>query len=274
MALNSASYFSNGIVGAPQTGADVNVLETHANPRFALGTKFERQDGNVYRYAYVSTATNAGSVVAPTFTDAGFTTLDNAVIDPASAVAVAGENIQVGNVGSHYIQVTQASIAANQYKGSYLTIEDGSGEGFIYRIKGNTATGNPASGDIRIELCDPIKVRVSPNTDITVVPAQMNSVVAATAATNTATCGILQATTTASLPFAWVLTAGVGAALQDGTLAAGDPLVLSRNTAGAVMQFGGGGTGFSSFIGENFVGFCIQPGATTEFATVKIALEG
>lgn len=273
MALNSNSTFSNGIVGVPQVGADVNIYDTHANPAFALGTKFERQDGNVYRYAYVGAATAAGTMVAADFSDAGVVTTDNAVIDPASAVAVAGENVAPGAVGSHYVEITLAAITANQFKGSYLVIEDGSGEGFQYRIKGNTATGNPASGNIRIELFDPIKVRLSPNTDIIIVPALTNSCVAATVATDAVAVGVLCSTTTASLPFAWVQTAGVATVLQDGTLALGDPLVMSRNTAGAVMQFGGGGTGFSSYIGESFVGECIQPGASGEYAVIKLNLE-
>lgn len=273
MALNSSSYFSNAIVGVPQVGTDVNVLETHANPKFALGTKFERQDGNVYRYAYVNTAVAAGRMVAADFSDAGVVVTDNIVIDPASAVAVAGESVKPGDVGSHYVQITLASISANQFKGGYLAIEDGSGEGYQYRIKGNTATGTPASGDIRIELYDQIKVRLSPNTDIIIVPQLTNSCVSATTATDAVAVGVLQADTTASLPFAWVQTAGVATCLQDGTLALGDPLVMSRNTAGAVMQFGGGGTGFSSFIGEAFVGECIQPGGTGEYAVIKLNLE-
>lgn len=273
MALNSDSYFSNAIQGVPQVGSDVNILETHAAPKFALGTKFERQDGNVYRYAYVNTATNAGTMVAADFSDAGVVVTDNIVIDPASAVAVAGETIAPGAVGSHYVEITLAAVTANQFAGGYLAIEDGSGEGFLYRIKGNTATGTPASGNIRIELYDPIKVRLSPNSDIIIAPCATNSVVAATTATDAVAVGVLCATTTASLPFAWVQTAGTALCLQDGTLALGDPLVMSRNTAGSVMQFGGGGTGFSSFIGEAFVGECIQPGGTGEYALIKLNLE-
>ena len=65
------------------------------------------------------------------------------VVASASAVAVPAEYpILPGQVGSHYIEATIASIAANKYQGGYLITTGGTGLGQTYRIVGNTATGN------------------------------------------------------------------------------------------------------------------------------------
>lgn len=273
MALDSGRYFGNPIVGQPGAGADINVYDTHATPHYQVGFGFTRGDGNKFRYAYTDAATNAGSVVAPVFANSGIATTDNAVIAPASAVAVSGEVIKPGSAGSRYVEWTKSGISQNQLAGGYFITEDGSGKGYTYRIKGNTATDNPATGNIRIELYEKLNATLSPNTDVTIVPCMWNDVKTATVATDWAAAGVLMATTTSSKPYAWVCTHGVVAALQDGTVVGGDQLVLSRNTAGAVMTAGGGTTDVASLVGEQNLGYCIQTGATTEWVTMYLILE-
>jgi len=63
MALNSATYYSNGIQGQPMAGADVNIFDTHSAPKYAAGYLVERSDGSRFRYCHVGTATNAGNDV-------------------------------------------------------------------------------------------------------------------------------------------------------------------------------------------------------------------
>lgn len=274
MALNAASYFGNSIAGTMQVGADVNIMETNASPKYGIGQGFTRVDGNKYRYSYVGAATNAGSVVAPVFASSGKATTDNIVIASASAVAVEAQRpILPGQVGSNYVELTIASVTAGQFKGSYFITEDGSGRGYTYRVRGNTATGDPASGNIRLQLWEPIKAVVSPNTDITIVPCMYNDLKTATVATDWAVAGVLCSTTTASLPYAWICTHGVIGALQDGTIVGGDQVALSRATAGAVSVYGQGDTNEAALIGEQILGYCVQIGANTEFATVYLQIE-
>ena len=63
MALNTTNYYSNSIQGSPQAGVDIDVTAAHSAPKYALGFKIDRADGNIYRYCYVGTATNAGNLV-------------------------------------------------------------------------------------------------------------------------------------------------------------------------------------------------------------------
>lgn len=274
MALNSSTYFTNSIVGQPQAGADVNIYDTHASPRYPVGFGFTRGDGNKYRYSYVGTATSAGRVMAPIFASSGLSTDDNHVVAPASAIVVPFEpTIQAGTAGSHFIEYTISAIAANKYRGGYFITEDGSGKGYTYRIKGNSATGDPASGNIRIQLYEPLKESLTVNTDVTIVPSMFNDLKTATVSTDWAAIGVLCSTTTASLPYAWVCTHGVIGALQDGTITGGDQVALSRGTAGAVAAFGNGTTDVASLFGEQILGYAIQAGATAEIVTIYLQLE-
>lgn len=274
MALNSLSYFTNSVVGQMQVGADINIMETNASPKFAVGLGFTRSDGNKYRYAHIGTATNAGSVVAPIFASSGKATTDNIVIASSAAVVVEAQRpILPGQPGSNFVELTLASITAGQFKGSYFITEDGSGRGFTYRVRGNTATGDPASGNIRLQLWEPLKAQLSPNTDITIVPSMYNDLKTATVATDWAVAGVLCSTTTASLPYGWICTHGVIGTLQDGTITGGDQVALSRATAGAVSTFGQGDTSVAALVGEQIIGYCVQTGATTEFASIYLQIE-
>lgn len=272
MTLNSTRYFSNSIVGTPLVGADINIYETHAVPKYNVGFGFTRADGNMYRYGYANAGIANGLLVAPTFASAGLATLDNSVVVPASAVLPAGEIIYPGRVGSRYVEVTTTA-TANQYSGGYFITEDGSGEGYSYRIKGNTATGNPATGNIRIELYELIKANVSDDTDITIVPNLWNDVVVADPSTNVMVAGASCSTTTSTKPYGWFCTKGVCAIKQTGTIVLGQGVQLSVVGNGCVATWGMQYTTLSSILGVAQVGVCMAVGADTEYATIKLKLE-
>lgn len=273
MALPATQRFSNATVGQTQAGADIVIYRVDTACQYAVGQGFTRADGNMYRYCSFDTTVTQGKLVAPVFANSGKATTDNVVINPTSAVVVASEYpILPGQVGSHFVEVTLASIAANQFQGGYFITEDGSGKAYSYRIRGNTATGNPASGNIRIQLYDAIAALLSPNTDIQIVPSMYNDVDVASAATNWAVAGATCASMTAGT-FGWICTHGVNPVLQDGTVTGGDPVALSAGTSGAVTAYGAGTTDVANLTGVQPVGYCIQTGATTEYASIYLQLE-
>lgn len=273
MSLNANRYFSNSIIGTPQVGADINIMETHALPKFNIGFGFTRADGNKYRYGYSSGGVEAGLLVAPTFASSGVATFDNVVILPTSAVLPPGETIYPGYAGSRYIQVTKASVAAGMYKGGYLVIEDGSGKGYTYRIKDNTATGNPVSGKIRIELYEQIKDNLSDDTDMTITPSLWNDVAVADS-TNVMVAGASCSTTTTDKPFGWFCTKGQCAVKQTGTVVLGQGVQLSiQGGGGCVSTWGMAYTTLASVLGVAQVGICMAVGATGEYATINLKLE-
>lgn len=266
MALPSTQRFTNAISGLPLVGTDVNIYATNANPAYPLGQKYIRGDGNEYAYCSFDAATTAGRLVAPTAANMGKTITTTGVLAPGSAVAVQSEYpILPGQVGSHHIQITLSSITLNQFQGGYFAIVAGSGLNFIYRIKGNTATGNPASGTIDIQLYEPIQVLISANTTFIIAPCLYNDVTVASAATNWMVAGVTCSTTTATNLFGWICIKGVTQCLEDdgvATVVGGDTVGLSRSTNGAYVVYGGGGTTVVQLVGEQPIGYCVQPNGT------------
>lgn len=236
MALSASTYYSNSITGQPLVGVDVNVETADATPRYAAGYSVVRADGNKFRYCNVGTATNSGLLVGPTTSSAGATYGAGVVVASASATSVPQEYpILPGQVGSHYVQFTIASIAANKYQGGYLITTGGTGLGQTYRIVGNTATGTPNSTDLYIQLAEALQVAVTAATG-TIIVGSMFTDLAATATSASQVTGVLMATTTATNLWAWVCTHGIVGCTEDATSStpvAGVPIVASLNLAGA-----------------------------------------
>lgn len=235
MALSSSSYYSNAIQGIPGAGVDVDVTRADSAPKYSMGFLIERADGNRFRYCYVGTATNAGNLVGQTQASGGAAYGAAKVVQPAAAVAVQSEYpILPGQVGSHYVEVTIASIAANKYQGGYLITTRGTGLGDTYRIIGNTATDTPATGNLRIQLAEPLKVALTGATGLTIATSPYNDL-AASATTSTTVTGVLMSTTTSTNLWAWVCTRGPVGCTEDSslTVVAGYQLVASAITAGA-----------------------------------------
>jgi len=236
MSLNANTYYSNSITGQPLVGVDVNIETADASPRYASGYSVVRADGNKFRYCHIGTATNSGLLVGPTTSSAGATYAAGTVVASASATAVPQEYpILPGQVGSHYVQFTIASIAANKYQGGYLITTGGTGLGQTYRIVGNTATGNPNSTDLYIQLAEALQVAVTPATG-TIIVGSMFTDLAAAATSATQVTGVLMATTTSTNLWAWVCTHGVVGCTEDATSStpvAGVPVIASMNLAGA-----------------------------------------
>lgn len=273
MAVSSNTYFNNAIVGQMMAGADIDIYETNATPKYAVGTGFVRSDGCKFRYAYAGAATNRGLIVSTDFSETSKADTDNAVIAPASAVAVPDDNIQPGNAGSRYVEITLASITANQLAGGYLHITDDGGEGYTYRIKGNTATDTPATGNIRIELYDKIQTALTATTDVAITGSLYNDVEAATAGTDCIVAGVTCASLTATQPYGWIQTAGPATVLCDRAGSIGNVAALSDDIAGAYQDAAGGGTAVSDVIAEPIIGYIITPGDSSGHGVINLKLE-
>lgn len=263
MALSSLTYYTNSIVGQMMAGVDVDVTRADSSPKYPVGQGFTRADGNVFRYCNVGTATNAGQLVGPTTASGGATYNAGAVVAPASATVEQSEfPITPGSVGSHFVEFTISSIAANKYAGSYLIVTRGTGVGETYRIKGNTATGNPSSGVLHIQLYEPIKVALTASTG-TIIVASLFTDCTVSATTSTQVTGVVMTTTTSANLWAWVCTRGVVGCQEDGTNAvtAGQQVGCSGVTAGAYASLTLlGGTQFTAQApGRPVVGYSITP---------------
>jgi len=231
MAVSTSSYFSNSVPGGNLMFKG-NIYTSSTTPLYAVGTKVVRGDGNEYVYAHFGAASAAGTIVAQDLSESANVDADNIVIAPASAVAVPGETIQPGALNSRYAQITLASITADQFAGGYLHITDDTGEGLQYRIKGNTATDDPASGDIRVELYDPIQVALDATSDFAITGSVYANLEPATAATDNLVAGVTVAAQAAA-DYGWVQTKGVATVLTDGVVVVTEG-VMTGSVAGSV----------------------------------------
>lgn len=265
MALSTSTYYTNSIVGQMMAGVDVDITSANSSPKYPVGQGFTRGDGNVYRYCHVGTATNAGQLVGPTTASGGATYGAAVIVPSASAVAEQAEYpILPGQAGSHYVEVTISSIAVNKYQGGILAVTRGTGLGETYRIKGNTATNTPATGNLHIQLYEPLKNALLSGQGTIIVPSMFTDcTVCATTATQAV--GVLMCTTTSTNLWAWVQTRGPVGCQEDGTntVSAGQLVSCSGVTAGAYANSALlGGTQFvAGFGGRPILGYSITPSA-------------
>jgi hypothetical protein len=220
----------------------------------------------VFRYGHIGTATNAGQLVGPTTASGGATYGAAVVVASASATIEQSEYpLQPGQVGSHFVEVTIAGIAANKYQGGYLIVTRGTGLGETYRIIGNTATNTPATGNLRIQLNEAIKVALTATTGIIIVPSMFTDC-AASATSATQVSGGLMSTTTSTNLWAWICTRGVVGCAEDATIpvTAGNQIIASANTAGSYGVLANNGTTVASSTSiRPIIGYSITPAASS-----------
>lgn len=257
MAVGTNYYHSNAFPGEVQLFRG-DIFRDDATPILPVGARIARADGSVYRYAHCGLAGVPGILVAQDFSESATADADNLFISPASA-----NDTSDGTIGSRFIQVTLASVTADQFAGGYLITTTGTGLRYTYRIKGNNATGDPASGDYRLELYDPLQVAVDNTTDHTIIGNVYANLELASAATDHIVAGVNMVATTID-QFYFVQTWGICGVEQDGTIASGDQVGLSDGVSGAMQAAGGGGTSVSDLIAEQILGYCVDAGDTGE----------
>jgi hypothetical protein len=275
MAISTSSYFSNSIVGVPQVAGElVDIYQTSSTPKFALGTKFERQDGAVFRYAQFASQTSAGMIVASVASDISISSVTSASVTPSSAYQMPIEQpgVYPGAVGSRFI-VSIITAAANQFVGAYLSVTSGAGVGYSYRVKGHTVTGDPATGKARFELYDPLIAAVNTSSQISIAGNKYNNVRPVATITSVVACGAAVRTQTGST-FGWVQTKGIAGVLTDvsATLgSAGYIAGVSTADAGAVAMYSLAGTAQTTAIAQvPLVGTVLSIGSGTNYALVDL----
>lgn len=268
MALDSERSFSRGKIGLGGSTASLfNKFDQATSPGYHVGFKVEEADGSVYRYGHFGATANRGVLVSQDLSESSVVDTDNKIIAPASAVTTTD-----GKLGSNFLEITVASVTANQFTGGKFVTTDDVGEGYTYDIKANTATGNPASGNFRLELYQPLQAAVDDTTDFSIMANPYHNLEIATT-TDEFPVGVTCVTISAADNYAWLQSKGIVGILQDGTIGIGGIVCLSDGISGAVHALAGGGTDVADAISEPIVGFCVDPGDDTGHGVFKIDLE-
>lgn len=253
------------IAGYGAAGVAVDLHATPTTAAFPIGTKAEHPDGRFFRYGMAAAAVTPGKVTSPDLSAVAIVDTD----DGFNATYGTNDKTIVMDVGAY------ASKTLNQFSGAYLIITDDAGagaEGGTYRIK--TSTASYSTDQVDLELYEELDGTVSTDSDHGILPNMWAELVPATAATDFSPSGVSQGNF-ADNDFGWVITWGPTAALQDGTIAAGDDVYLSDGVAGAVQTLGGGATYASNasitlaeLVAEARVGYCVIAGDDTGFAGI------
>lgn len=273
MAVNTNTTFSIASGAPPTAVGSFNKFDMHATPKYAVGYKVEQADGSVYRYSHFGADTNRGVLVSQDVSESSVVDTDNKIIAPASAVAVPGESVKPGTIGSRYVEITLASVTANKFVGGKFVTTDDTGEGYTYDIIDHTITGDPATGNFRIKLAEPLQVALDATTDFAIQGNLYSNLEVATAATDIAVAGVSCSTVDFSeAPYAWIQVKGQVGILTDTTPPAiGDISVLSSEVAGAVMKMGGTAAATIGDVnGEEIIGTCLIAGDSTGHGVYKI----
>lgn len=259
--------------GVPGVAADFDKFALDATPKWAVGTKIETADGSIYRYSHFGDDVNRGVLVSQDVSESSSADTDNAVIAPASAVSVADDRIQPGAIGSRFVQLTLASITVGQFAGGKFITTDDTGEGYTYDVLENTATNDPATGDIRLELAQKLQVALDATTDVILTGSLYSNLEIATTTDSViagVTCSVMDVSEQA---YGWIQTRGIVGILDDGAPTIGEIVTLSDGTSGAVQVMAGGGTDVTDVVTEPIVGYVIVAGDSGGHGSYKINLE-
>ena len=283
MAISTSSYFSNAINGVPQVGGEyVDIFAISATPKYALGTKYERADGEVYRYAHYSSAVSAGTLVGPTFSETGVSyAITNSFTAASATYQMPQEPVGVypGSKGSRYF-LSSCTGTANKYRGGYVSIVGTGGSttnGYVYRIKSNGAAGAVLANNSLYELYDQLQADVvTPAQMIMIAPCKWNDVTAIMAGTNVP-AGVSAGGSTASY-FGWVQTKGIVACATDAVVGSGNvvgaPITASIATPGAItVAFIGGASGMAATNSSMVLGNLASAGSVGHHVLVNLMLE-
>ena len=264
MAVLASTITSFAAIGVPTAVGNFDLFESTTAAKLPLGFKVEDVSGNIYRWGHFGAATTSGLVVSQDISESTVADSDNVILAPASCV-----NTTDGTIGSRFVEITLATVTANQYAGGKFITTDDAGEGYTYPIIGNTATDDPASGTIRLELGKPLQVALTAATDFTIIGNPYGNLEPATAATDFVPVGVALATQAAD-DYGWVQTKGTVGIYStttgaDTIVTAAKGIKVSAVTAGTVTS--------ATATNDNVFGYCITAPDTTGMGGYKINCE-
>lgn len=279
MAVSTDSYFSNALVGIPQVGGDVNIYDSHATPHFAIGTKFERQDGAIFRYAHFGVATNRGLLVAPNMNQSAMAYTASAIIASNSVFQQTMERagLYPNMVGSRFIVTQFGSITADTWAGGYISICSGTGIGYTYRIRHVLASSGTSC---IMELYEPLEAAIDDTAIIAIAPSKYANVGPATGLATSVglAVGVACSTIATSSPYGWIQTKGIVGVMASSALTI-DNVVVPSLTSGNVRDYGEAVSGATQLAlatelsKHQVIGRCVLNAATSSNAIIDLLLE-
>ena len=247
--------FTNPVIvgGGPSAQS---IREAVTDARHLVGTIGEFPDGRKFRYAS-STSSSALDVAQPCMSEAVGANFTNISLSAAAAIGATSVAVTLG--GSE-------TVAKDALSGGYLVVNDGTGQGYTYTIRGNAAVAAVAA--LTVELAEEIVVALgaSGTSQVTVVKNRWAELTEAAAGHVHFSAGWPQLAVPAgntNTQYFWVQTKGINGAEADASTAVGASL-QSGATAGQVEV----GDGAAQYIGTQLV-----TGVATEYNPIDAAID-
>ena len=234
------------------TVAGADILSNSSTQLMPLGAYMETPDGRGFRYFKCgATATVAGKVYQGV-------ALDATNYQPSGGLAVSAA-AAIGDVT--ITTSTSTTWTADALAGGYLSVNVTPGQGYLYRIKGNTATSAATGGVITLE--DPLIVALTTSSKFIVVPNPYNGAVIEPGTPTGVILGVAPAIVTAG-NYGWLQTKGACSVLFTGTGVAGKAVgSLSGGTSGSAAP---------AIAATNILGYHMATGITGEYALVYLTI--
>jgi hypothetical protein len=210
------------------------LYEESATKKQKLGTKRVLDDGRVYRYASITAAAIAAGLLV-------------SKVQTPVASTIAAADAAINLVGEKEITLTTAGATANLYEDGWIVLSAGTGLGEMYKVRGNTATGNPSTGRASFQLYDALRTThvtatttvnlyQSPYKNLLINPAVADQ----DATTNETAMGatIMACGNATAVSYLWLQTSGVGALMLDVAAAGGNEAAEQLITPGVTAGYG------------------------------------
>jgi len=217
----------------------------------SLGERLVTANGNVYRYC------KAGAVALV----AGNWIQSPAQIADHQNITVAAAAI---NATSITVTVAGTAVTENQYAGGQAVVTIAPGLGQQINISGHPAAD--ASTAVVLQLDEPLRVALTTDTRIDLVPNLYNGVIQNPVTTLTGVCVGVATYIIAASEFGWLQRSGLTGALIAGTPGVGLAIVVPGTAAGAAVIDGAASA-------TNVVGTMASTGGNGECNGVMVALE-
>lgn len=197
------------------------IYKTYSSPKHRLGSKLEFPDGRRFRFAL-----NGAVALSPARLVQMPVPAANHLNQAVAAAAA---------VGATRVSVTLGATAAARdlYKDGYLYINDATGEGHMYRIKGHDLIGSGGTGWINLYEDSPILIALTTSSEYTLIRNPYAQVIIHPSPPTALPVGVTVCDVAANA-YCWLQVAGPATILTNGTIAIGKSVMPSDAVDGSV----------------------------------------
>jgi hypothetical protein len=218
-----------------------------------LGAIASTGDGRIFRYHLNGAVTEVPGKV-----------YQGPAQDTTNQIPSGGLAVAAAAIGATQVTLTGSlTLAANLLAGGYMSVNITPGQGYTYKVKGNTAVSSAANCVVTLE--DPLVVALTTSSKVIFTLNQYNGIVVAPATLTAAPIGVAIAPVTNAY-YGWIQTHGIVGALLTGTFA-------SAGLAVGVLVGGTIGSLAPAIAGTNVLGYTTGIGSTTEYDFVFLTID-